>query len=308
MTYYELINIIEGREYNYINYEISKKSGGKRLLTCPNWKLKNIQKWINNEILMNYKLSSCCTGFRKGMSIKQNAEIHLNQPYILKLDLLDFFPSINEYRVYNAFKKMGYHTNLSVYLAKLVTVDVGKVYTHDFESSPRIIGVGVLPQGSPTSPYLANIIASKLDERLSKLSKKLNICYSRYADDITFSGELDKFPSLKLLNKIIEECGFKINYKKVSLQNKKQGQIITGLSLSNGVKIPKKYKKETSKHLYYCKKYGVFGHLAYMKKNKNIDYNGFREWLLGRIYYINSVEPDVAKKMLEDFNTIEWLF
>lgn len=311
ISYGKLNYIINCREFCYINYEISKKSGGKRLLTCPNLELKGIQKWIYENILKNYTLHKSCIGFRRGMSIKDNAKMHVNQECILKIDLTNFFYSINEKRVYKTFKEIGYHPNLAVYFAQLLTVNISEIIIDnniDFDRDYKFLKKeAVLPQGSPASPVLANIVATKLDNRLFNLSKTLGINYSRYADDITFSGDRESMPSLKVVNKIINECGFFINYKKVRYCYKKQGQIVTGLSVVNGVKVPKKFKKETDKHLHYCNTLGVSEHLSYLKKKNNFNKSGFREWLLGRIYFIYSVEPDVGKKMLKEFDSINWL-
>ena len=136
-----------------------------------------------------------------------------------------------------------------------------------------------------------------------KLSLKLNVQYSRYADDITFSGNLDDLPKIKLLRKIIKNEGFNINWDKVGIYKKGRKQIVTGLTVSNNVHVPKAFKKEVKKHIYCCTKFGVINHLSYLKLD---DTNFYKEWLLGKILFIKSIEPEIGYKLLADYNNIDW--
>ncbi len=312
MEHFEILNIIENREKYYRYFYLKKKSGGVREICTPVEKLKFIQQVIYKNILCKVILSDYCTGFRKKYSIKDNAKIHENNDIILKMDLLRFFDSISEQRVFGMFKELGYHTNLSVNLAKLTCNSASRDYLKE------LINLGIVPknnggfyysrltQGSPTSPIISNIILRKLDKRLGRLAERLGANYSRYADDLTFSGCRDNIPSIKFIEKIIQEEGFSVNHKKTNIQKKGSRQIVTGLTVTNGVHVPKKYKEDIKRHLYYCKKYGVYSHLNYLKEKKRINKNNFYDWLLGRIYYVKSVEPKVGKKMLGEFNKIDW--
>lgn len=290
INYKRLNEITKNRGKFYHTFEIQKRKGGTRPIDSPNKQLKYIQRWIACNILERVPLADTCTGFRKKLSIKNNAEFHAGQEWLLKIDLMKFFETIHEKRVYHLFKKLGYHTNLCVDFAKLLTIDKGGKE-------------GILPQGAPSSPLVSNIVASKLDQRLMKLSENLSIKYSRYADDITFSGSNEPIPSIKVINKIVQECGFKINFEKVSVRRKGQQQIVTGISVANGIHVPRLFKRETWTHLYFCKRNGVEEHL----QKRNIKNSAFKDWLLGRIHFINSIEPDVGGKMLFEFNQIAWL-
>lgn len=239
----------------------------------------------------------------------QNAEYHKNASVILNVDLENFFESISEKRVYGIFKSLGYCKNLSVDLAKICTVsitddkyqslsDEGKKYFKFYKDLEE----PVLIQGAPTSPSLSNLICRKLDCRLSKLANKLGACYSRYADDITFSGNRENIPHIKILKKIINEEGFNINREKIGQYKRGQKQMVTGLLIDNDIRIPQKFKKEIYRHLHFCKKYGAKAHFDKICPNKSYR----KEWILGKIRYVYSIEPEEAKKMYKIIDEIDW--
>jgi RNA-directed DNA polymerase len=309
----ELEHIINNRNKYYKFYQIRKKNGnGFRQIMSPHNNLRRIQQYINIEILSKIPIHEGATGFTKGKSILNNAIPHKNKNAILNIDLLKFFDSISEKRVYGIFKSLGYAKNLSFDLAKLTTVELPDDYLNTFEevelkSYRRIVSEGsrVLPQGAPTSPVLSNLILRRLDMRLSKLSTKLEVNYSRYADDITFSGKVENLPNLKLLRHIIRDEGLNINWRKVGVYKKGRKQIVTGLTVSDNVHIHRNFKKNVKKHIYGCLNFGVENHLRFMKL---YDTHLYKEWLLGKIYFINSIEPEMAKKMMVDYNKIVWPF
>jgi RNA-directed DNA polymerase len=306
----DLSAIIARRRKYYKTYVIRKKRGGVRQIMAPFSTLKNIQQYINQELLSNIAVNENAYGFIKNKSIYDNANVHKNQEAILKIDLLKFFDTINEKRVYGVFRLMGYAKNLAVDLARLTTVPLPEEYVLEFSHVERkalksIIdnNEAVLPQGAPTSPALSNLILLSMDRRLVGLAKQLNVNYSRYADDITFSGILDRIPKISLLRHIIWDEGFSVNWEKVGIYKKGRRQLVTGLTISDGVHVPQKYKKDVKKHLYACKKYGVEHHLAFIKSNKGM----YKEWLLGRICFIKSIESETGDILLNMFNEIDWL-
>lgn len=300
--------------YNY--FKLKKRKGGYREIMSPSKDLKFIQKWILVNILEKHSLHDSCTGFRKGISIKNNAKPHEKSEIILKIDLLKFFDTITENRVFGAFADMGYKKNLAVSLAKITTAQHRKEY---WKSMPRaelkMIGFeidnapSVLPQGAPTSPALANILANKMDYRFEKLSEKLGFRYSRYADDLTFSIRGDqRLPSLKMIKKIIEEEKFVVNEKKIQYLKKGGKQYVTGLTTTNGVNVSKKYRKEIGSHIYYCRRFGVKDHLNKIsgENQKPQGVLPFHDWLYGHICFIFSVNRQAGDKLLSGFSKIDW--
>ena len=283
-----LKNVINNSQNLYYDFNISKRSGGKRKISMPNEILKETQTLIKDKILENIKISDKANGFVKYKSIITNAKEHLNKEKILNIDLKDFFPSINKNRVYYIFKNIcGYTNEVSWCLTKLVT----------YKDS--------LPQGAPTSPILSNIVSYMMDIRLEKLAQKLGVTYTRYADDITFSGDKniinDKF--LEYITNIIEDCGFKINDKKTRFANKGSRQEVTGLIVNNNeVNVPSKYVKEIRQELYYINKFGIKEH----RKRKGFKNKYYREHLLGKILYVNSINPQKGRELLNEYNNLSW--
>lgn len=295
----------------YKRFKLKKKRGGYRVIQTPEDELKYLQRWILYNILEKIPSHQSCKGFDKESSIKQNAEIHLNKESILKIDLLRFYDSINEKRIYGIFKSLGYHNNLAVSFAKICTLLPDHVFLSSFKKNElslknRIVksNEGVLPQGSPSSPKLSNLVTRHLDVRLTELAKKRNLSYSRYADDLTFSGDSEILKvTKKVIYKIIREENFYINYNKTKFLKRGNPFLVTGLSVNNKVvTIPKKRKIDIEHHLFHCIKNGVESHL----KKCGIKKRNFKDWLLGNIAFVFSVEKEKGEKYFSDFNKIEW--
>lgn len=284
----DLKNIINNSDKLYYNFSISKKSGGKRIISMPNKELLIVQKKIQEKILANVKIHDNAFGFVKNKSIIDNAKRHLNKEMILNMDLKDFFPSIHRGRVFYIFKNLCHYDNDTAYcLTKLTT----------YKNS--------IPQGAPTSPVISNIVAFMLDVRLSKIANKFNINYTRYADDITFSGnkEIINKSLLKIISDIIEECGFNINKKKTRFASYAGRQEVTGLIVNNDeISIPNDYIKKIRQELYYLKKYGLKGH----REKVGFTNKYYKDHMLGKILFVNQIDSKKGKKLLDEFDTLSW--
>lgn len=283
-----LKEVLNNIDLMYHTFYIKKKSGGYRVISAPNEKLKLIQNRIKEKILDKIIISDCAYGFIKNKNIIDNANQHLNQQIIMNIDIKDFFPSIKLNRVYFIFNKVcGYTKDISYFLMKLVT----------FNNS--------LPQGAPTSPIISNIVSYKLDKRLKSLSDSKCIKYTRYADDITFSGNIAtiNYSFLYCVSKIIEDCGFEINKTKTRFATKSQKQEVTGLIVNNNiVSIPKTYIREIRQELYYISKFGLKNHREKVGF-RNLYY---KEHLLGKILYVKSINNSLGDKFLEKYNSINF--
>lgn len=266
---YSFLNyILYGRDSNknYTEFNIIKKSGGKRKILAPNNDLKSIQKKLSDFLLdcktsideiynlkhtkkivtntstyykkETYHLSH---GFERKRNIVTNAYRHIKKKNVLNIDLEDFFGSFNFGRVRGFFIK-----NKHFMLSPEVATTIAQIACYDNQ----------LPQGSPCSPVLANLITHPLDIRLNSIAKKYGCSYSRYADDITFSTRKSLFPSqlvkvennIPLLsNKLIKEvtkAGFKINSLKTRVQFKNSRQDATGLVINNKVNVKSEYWRQ----------------------------------------------------------------
>ena len=317
ISHRKIVSIIRARESFYNRFLLRKKRKGTREIMSPKSELKSIQRFIYETILSRVRLDESCYGFRKNVSIKHNALHHVGQEVILKIDLYRFFDTITEKRVYGMFTALGYHPNLAVYFAKLLTVTSTYSYKKQlmadnvFPSSHY--SSAVLPQGSPASPAVANIIATKLDIRLRKLSARFGVHYSRYADDLVFSGQASALPPYPLIKKIIEEEGFFVNKDKIAYQKQGTKQIVTGLLVSERVTVTKTLRNEIRKHIYYAGKKGVQNHLEWLKEHKQLperlskrNLSSYREWLLGKIFFVRSIDRTLGDKFLDDFQDIDW--
>ena len=201
----------------YKTVSIPKSNGELREISCPSKDMKAVQGWILRNILNRVSVSEQATAYIKKTNLLNNVFPHRNNRYFLCMDLKSFFPSIKYSKVYSVFKLLGYTPFISHFLTGLCTKD------------------GVLPQGAVTSPCLSNIVCIRLDRRISGFTGKRNITYTRYADDLIFSG---MNPNLfdrvfNVVRKIIEEDGYEINSKKTRILGPRQKRKITGLVVSD---------------------------------------------------------------------------
>lgn len=269
----------------YTRRLIPKKNGDKREILMPCILLKYIQRWLLDNILVNIPNSPHAMGFREGLSIVTNAQIHVDQDCIVNIDLKDFFPTITTEDVFRIFKYYGYTKELSYAFAKLCTFK------------------GKLPQGSPASPCISNIRCLKLDKRLAATAGLYNAKYTRYADDITISGAANITHIVPLVRQIIADEGLIVNENKVHISYRHQHQQVTGLTVNNNaVRVNKAYKRKLQQEIYYCKKYGPYNH----QEHVDDEHLFFKEHLYGKAYFVCMVEPEVGKRMLADLDTIDW--
>lgn len=276
---------ISNTDQFYTVKSIAKKNGGVRKISMPSYNLKKIQRWILKNILYNIKVTEYSTAFINGKSILDNAIPHVNKAVVINLDIKDFFPSIDFKRIFLLFYNKGYTKEVSYSITKLLTFR------------------GELPQGSPASPYISNIVITALDYRIGGLSKKYDFSYTRYADDITISGEQKILGNIEFIIKLIKREGFNINTRKMKILEKSERQEVTGLVVNNSVKVKKEFKREIRKDIYYCKKYGVYSHLKY-KGNETKSF--YKEYMYGKVNFILMIEPEEGKKLLNELNEIDW--
>lgn len=267
----EILNNVSG---HYQEFWMRKRSGGYRMISAPDKDLQAIQSTIYSRILSSVTIvHPAAVGFRCGRSVVDNAAPHLGKRYVLKMDIHDFFGSIRSPRVRQTFKKIGYPENVSKVLGALCCL-----HRH-------------LPQGAPTSPALSNIVGYEMDRKLAALAAEYGVTYTRYADDLTFSG--DVFPKEQIIpqvKRIIRDEKFEPNHKKTHFMNQSSRKIITGVSVASGVKltIPKSRKREIRKNVYFILTKGLAEHQrrigshdpAYLKR------------LIGMLCYWRAIEPD----------------
>ena len=244
--------------HRYRQFKIRKKSGGFRQITAPRNKSFMMMLSAVNEMLKAlYTPSDYAMGFTEGRSIVTNANIHKGQNYVFNIDLKDFFPSIEQPRVWKRLQLKPF--NFPLHIANLLAGMCSMREMRE-ESDGTKMAYYVLPQGAPTSPIITNMICDNMDRRLAGLAKRFGLRYSRYADDITFSSMHYVYQKngefIKELERIITEQGFKINSKKTRLQKRGARQEVTGIIVCDKLNVTQKYVREIRDILYIWDRYG----------------------------------------------------
>ncbi|PSB01001.1 reverse transcriptase domain-containing protein [Merismopedia glauca] len=271
VNYHSLIELLQQLDEIYRDFVIPKKSGGVRTIKTPMsireiirgyedgyFPLLDIQKKLSKEILQPvYQPKPCVHGFTAKKSIVTNAKAHTKKKYVLNLDIQDFFSSINFERVRKMFMAQPYNANDEVanLLAQICCYE------------------DLLPQGAPTSPIVSNMVCAKMDSQLLTLAKKYKATYTRYADDITFSTNLDEFPEAlgsvadeggirrfvvgEELREILNSNNFEVNERKVRLQTQNSRQEVTGLTVNRFPNVDRKFVRQIRSMLYAWQRFGI---------------------------------------------------
>lgn len=263
----------------YRSWEEPKRSGGTRPIDAPKEKLKFIQKRINERILQRTRIHNAAFGGVRGKRLRDNLQLHIGKPMVANFDLEQFFPNITSKQVYRTFCGIGSTPDVARVLTRLTTFK------------------GRLPQGPPTSPMLANLVAgyggrSCLDGRVDRLCKKHGSSYGRWIDDITISGPKYLEKLKPTIERIIEQSGFKPNRSKGDFASNKKSQVVTRHLVNVKPNVKKDERRRLRVMLYKCRTKGGELH----------DKTRIR----GKIAHIQSVNPELGTKFLKEFNSIEW--
>jgi RNA-directed DNA polymerase len=247
----------------YAEFKVKKKSGAERSIHSPVAGLKSIQKTMSFVLQCVYEPHNAAMGFVRDKSIVDNAKLHVGNMYVYNIDLKDFFPSVDQARVWKCFQLTPFNLDRNGVLANIIAalccteMEVErKNESGEWEKVKR----NVLPQGAPTSPVITNIVCQKLDYLLSGVAKRFGLKYSRYADDITFSSMHNVYQPesefLKELQRIITEQNFHIKESKTRLQKDGYRKEVTGLLVNEKVNVQERYIKQLRMWLYYWERYG----------------------------------------------------
>ncbi|MCA8999276.1 MAG: RNA-directed DNA polymerase, partial [Planctomycetaceae bacterium] len=295
-------------EASHYRYQwIPKRSGGWRLIEAPKEQLRLVQTQILREILDRIPPHSSSHGFIAGRSIITNAEPHLGQKFILKLDLQDFYASVRYARIVAIYRSFGFSREVSIWLARLSTTAVPwslQFPTRDARSwTFHAYYAFHLPQGAPTSPALANLSAYGLDVRLAGMAAAYGLNYTRYADDLTFSGPGRAFPSLRevipFANRIIRSERFRPNQKKAKVIRRSQRQTVTGVVVNEHLNVSRQEYDRLKAILHNCVKMGP------SSQNRG-ELADFPAHLRGKIAHVMLLNEDRGLKLLEIYHRIDW--
>lgn len=272
--YAYLIAVSNSQIANYKVYKLPKRRGGYRTIMEPLPSLLETQRWILENILNPIKdtyVAKNAKAYMPGRSIKDNARLHCNKHCVLNIDLSDFFGSVTFGMVMNFFISLGYARAVSVMLANLCTCH------------------GSLPQGAPTSPMLSNMIFKPLDDMIFSYCRSKKILFSRYADDMTFSGDFNSNHLILFLGDVLKRKGFFINRKKTKIYTRQQRQLVTNVVVNTKPHVRRKTIRELRQEAYYISKFGIIEHLNRINSNFTPDY--YLKRILGKINYTLFINP-----------------
>ncbi len=264
----------------YHELVLAKKNGGVRVINAPASSLKRVQRKILDGILSHFPVSEYATAYRANGNLVKNASVHCGKKYLLKLDISDFFGSIQFYMVQSTvFNTYFFPKQIGYMLTSLCCVD------------------GVLPQGAPTSPCLSNLVLRHFDRVMGAWCKKSGIDYTRYCDDITFSGNEPLYKAYVKAKAMLEDMGLYLNEKKTRFITNASRQIVTGLTVNEKVSVSADYKRKLRQDVYYALKFGLENSVIYSGKSEFIEDNHVNAekyycHLVGRISYVLQIEPD----------------
>ena len=275
-------------ERHYRRARIPKKSGGSRRLLVPDGLLKSVQRNILRHCLDGRSVSAHTCAYRRGLSPIDNAAPHAGgekDKILLKLDIRDFFDSILFPRVYGA-----------AFPESLFPPAAAGLLTHLCCCYDR------LPQGAPTSPAISNLVMKPFDDFMGKWCEERQIAYTRYCDDLAFSGSFDGKEVFRRAEGFLRVMGFELNRKKTVMARQGMRQSVTGLVVNDRVRTDAAYRRRIRQEMYYCTKFGVREHLraagklegteAERKAETAAEEYAFLQSLRGRIGYVLQAEPE----------------
>ncbi|MBW5248402.1 RNA-directed DNA polymerase [Streptomyces sp. P01-B04] len=270
----------------YVQRRHRKKHGGIREVFELKPPFDTVSKNLHRSFTsrFSYEAPAHVHGFVRGRSTISNASQHLAKRCVLRMDLEDFFPSIGAAAIHDLLREQGYEEKAAELAVNLVTIG------------------GKLPIGLSTSPLLSNLAFLSTDRSLAEYARSEGLSFTRYVDDLTFSGDVTDRHSMDIA-RILDDAGWSVNTRKTVFMRRGGPQYVTGLYVgeSSGPRIPRKVKRKMRWILHVISK---FGYAAYMTDFGGEGDEMFRRRLLGWACYIAAVEPDVGYPLLRAFDEL----
>lgn len=286
---------------HYVTFEIAKRNGGLRRLSAPHQQLAAAQRWILTRILNLIPVHNSAHGFVAQHSVLTNARSHVGSSVVINTDLRDFFPTITFARVDGLFRRIGYSPAVATILALLCTECPRQAVRFRDQIYYAATGPRSLPQGACTSPAISNLIAHKLDRRMSAMARKLGWQYSRYADDLTWSIREEPSPPvgyvLARIRHIAADEGFQVNPAKTRVQRRSQQQSVTGVVVNDRTGVSRETVRRIRAILHNAGRTGL------ASQNRD-QHPHFESWLAGMIGWISMVNPEQGQKLRIQFDEL----
>lgn len=266
---------------HYRKIVLTKRSGGLRTLYAPDILLKTVQRNILRNVLSHFPLSPFATAYREKCSTLDNARPHVEHKQILKLDIENFFDSITFIHVYRLFRK----TELPVAVVTLLT------HLCCYRDA--------LPQGAPTSPTISNLIMQRFDDSIGKWCRERGIVYTRYCDDMTFSGDFDARQLKNKVRGLLRDMGLTLNVRKSRLITAARRQTVTGIVVNQKLQLARDIRRKLRQEVYFCQRFGVESHLMRTgafspQANQREQRLRYLQSLQGKIAYLLQINPSDA--------------
>ncbi|MEC3982165.1 reverse transcriptase family protein [Amycolatopsis sp. H20-H5] len=296
------------RHYSY--RWIPTATGGIRLLERPKPRLAELQRRIGRHVLEALPVHEAAHGFRRGRSAMTCAAPHAGRELVVRMDLEGFFPTVSARRVRSLLLLAGYGEAVAAALAGMLTTATPPEVLANAPDGRRdsvrtrlltSLAATHLPQGAPSSPAVANAVTHHLDRRLAGLAKALGARYTRYADDLAFSGEAD-LPLHRLLpgvREIVRGEGFRVREAKTSIAAAHQRQRVAGLVVNASPAVARDNYDDLRALLHNCARTGP-------EAQNREGHPDFRAHLLGRIGWAGASSPARANRLRAQFDRISW--
>ncbi|HTS13970.1 MAG TPA: reverse transcriptase family protein [Candidatus Limnocylindrales bacterium] len=236
---HEIQGVIQDRRRYYRNTRLTKPGGGFRLLRVPDGPLKFLQDKIRRHLLDKVGALDCVHGGVRGRSPATNAKLHTGKPVVFTLDVKDFFPSVGPATIRRVFSVLGFGAQALEALVDATTWD------------------NQLPQGAPTSVALANLAMYRVDVRILRLARLHGFAYTRYVDDLAISGGWRLLDFRRLVQRIVQEEGFRINPAKVKTMPAHTRQVVTGLIVNEKLNLPREQRDEMRRRAVHLDRLGI---------------------------------------------------
>lgn len=306
-------NRTAARKLQHYRYEWRTRPGRlPRLLEIPAPRLRSIQRTVLRELLYPLELHDAAHGFVPGRSAVTGAAHHTGQHVVLNLDLQTFFAKVTAGRVFGTLRQAGYPEAVAHRLTGMLTHVVPPRVLSQMPAGGdaaqrfalrQALSLPHLPQGAPTSPTLANLSLRRLDSRLAGLAATFDGGYTRYADDLAFSGGLelgrrtDAF--VRAATGIIEDQGHGVNQLKTRVSRSGVRQTVTSVVVNERTNVARTDFDRLKAILHNCLKHGP-------ESQNREGLADFRGHLQGRISWISALNPSRGVKLLHDFHRITW--
>ncbi|WP_331280044.1 reverse transcriptase family protein [Arthrobacter sp. UNC362MFTsu5.1] len=315
VDYGYLRGVIRNNAHAYRAMRIPKNTGGFRDLLSPHESLMHVQRWILHEILVHVQRHVNNFAYFRKVTARECAERHAGAAWMIKADIHNYFPTISEKDVYRVFLSLGYSSLLSFELARLCTwrgpAQVDGTYEpkeqqgNSLTTPYRRVGLGHLPQGSPTSGALANACTLGLDDALSDFAASNYLIYTRYSDDMTFSspGSLDRERArqfIKEIRKIVTASGLALHAQKTKIIPPGSRKIVLGMLISDdGVGILPEHRRMVDLYIHAVSKYGP---VDYSVKRRFDSVLSFINHVEGWLAYLSHIDRPWTKLRSEAWN------